>query len=552
MCGNFPFFVQPLIFQYYSMKVGLFMAVKKKTKKEGMPLWLCNTIIIALAALLVLGCTFQILNTTGVIASIRLHSQKAMESEHYTMTGADLTYFTYLEYNNVVSYYTQMYGSAQYLAYFGIDTSLPLSQQSYSADATWRDYCAGAAEDTVRQYLVLCEAAIKAGVALDDEDLDSIEQAMQSLRDNAKTYSMSANSFVASNFGKGVKLKDLQKCYELATLADKYYKIIYDGFEYSKEDLQSYYDEHKQDFDVADYRSYTFKAEYEKNASEEEIADAVEKAKAEAEKFLEALKDGADFVDLVYEIKAAAEAEAKTDEPATTAPAATPETPATEAPETTAEPDTKDDTVTREDVEKSTLTKSASYAKGDLGDWLFAEEPAAEGEIKMIDGDESFTVYQVVTSAHRNDYNTVDVEHVYFYTNKEGVKQEDLKEAAEHFLAEFKKGKMTAEALEELTKKEAFSDYAVYNGKLEKLGKVGDDVTDGWLFDDARKENDIEVLDSEINGVNLFLYLGQNDVQWEIQVDSAKRGEDYKAAYEELEKEYAVTVNEKVMKKVGA
>ena len=434
----------------------------------------------------------------------------AIASEHYKMTDVDMTYFTYLKYNNTVDYYSQGYGS-QFLSYFGIDTSLPLSQQQYVGSVTWRDHCAGEAEETVKQYLVLCETAYEAGVTLNDEDRAAIEKTLQSVRDSAGSSGMSVDDFVTARYGKGVSLAHMKKCCEIAALADKYRQILYDGPTYGTADLQAYYDAHKKDFDFVDYRSYTFNAEYGRDATENEKAAAIEKAKDDAGKFLAALQRGGDFVDLVLKI----------------------------------EPD-----LTRKEADRVTLRRDAQYAEGDTGNWLFDDETAV-GDVTKFDDYECVTVYQMVTGRHRDDYKTVDVGHVYFYAAEADLDSDIFKEEADKFLAEFKKGEMTAARLEEMASSGNYT-YAIYNGKLEQVCKVRDDVTDGWLFDPARKANDAEVLVSELNGVNLFLYLKENDTAWEIRVEAAKRNEDYKARYAALAAEHPVKVDEEVMRKVAA
>ena len=64
------------------------------------------------------------------------------------------------------------------------------------------------------------------------------------------------------------------------------------------------------------------------------------------------------------------------------------------------------------------------------------------------------------------------------------------------------------------------------------------DITD-WLFDESRQPGDTAVLESS-GGYHVVYYIGQDEPYWKVQVESAKRSEDYNNAYTELEEKYPV------------
>ena len=87
-----------------------------------------KVLTIFIAVVLVIGLLVAVLQPTGVMDYISLHTRTALKSENYKVSNAQFMYMTYLIYNNYYSTIVNSYGS-QYASYFGLDRSLPLSQQ---------------------------------------------------------------------------------------------------------------------------------------------------------------------------------------------------------------------------------------------------------------------------------------------------------------------------------------------------------------------------------------------------------------------------------------
>ena len=113
---------------------------------------------------------------------------------------------------------------------------------------------------------------------------------------------------------------------------------------------------------------------------------------------------------------------------------------------------------------------------------------------------------------------------------------EEAKTRAEELLEEWKSGDATEESFAALADEE--SDLDVEGGLYERMAKGEGDITD-WLFDESRQPGDTAVLESS-GGYHVVYYIGQDEPYWKVQVESAKRSEDYNNAYTELEEKYPV------------
>lgn len=242
-------------------------------KKNGMPSWALNAIAIAGAVLLLAGVVLLALTSNGVFGRM----QTVMKSDNFRVTENMMNYYAKSQYSSFVE------ENSSYLSAYGLDTGKPLEEQAYSTDAdgnvtkTWRDVMIESTVDQVKEILVYCEAAKAAGFELDDDAKASIDNQLSMYELYASYYSMSADNYVAANYGKGMKLKDIRAAIELSTLATKYSEKVGTDIDnaISKDDIKAEYDANKLDYDKVDYYTYSF------GVTLEEARKAVEKTLAE-------------------------------------------------------------------------------------------------------------------------------------------------------------------------------------------------------------------------------------------------------------------------------
>lgn len=221
-------------------------------------------------------------------------------SEDYSIAEFNFVYNTQLM--NVLSYL------GDYASYMGLDTSQPLDQQACSFGSggsedetyTWDDYFMEATYYQLKQTAALCAYADYAGICLDDDDMQAIEDNISSIAEAAEQNGYkSANKFLAANYGTGCNVSVARKMMEQQALAAKVQTVIGESFEYTDEQLAEKYDSVKDSYDVFNYSYYYVAAETttdedgNTSASEEALATA----KATADEILAAIDGGDSFAD---------------------------------------------------------------------------------------------------------------------------------------------------------------------------------------------------------------------------------------------------------------
>ena len=273
----------------------------KNTKKGGgMSLWLKTTIAAVIAAAVLLVCVLGILSSKGIFA----RNTYPIKTENYKISSTMLSYLYKTEVNEFATTYSD------YLQYFSIDTSRSLKNQTYgdanakgyaletsflgTFEGTWFDYFMDPTVESAKQMLVFCEEANERGITLSDDELKTIDEAIQGIKDSAKEQKISVGSYISSAYGAGVRLKDIQKMAELEALANKCASAI------SKEtneaitadDINTKYNAAKIDYDVIDYSYYAVSVSYDSVATEVLGSDYTEaELKAKADEVLAKYKE---------------------------------------------------------------------------------------------------------------------------------------------------------------------------------------------------------------------------------------------------------------------
>ena len=543
---------------------------KEKTKSD---VWY-TVLAIVIGVCLVFGLGVAILQPTGLMDLITLHARTAVKTEHYSVNNAQFTYLTYATYNN----YYQQFDSYGYASYLGMDRSKPLSQQQYTESMTWLDFCKNEAQSTLKQVMALCEAAKAEGFTLTSEDKETIEENITALADYAKQNNYSFSTAVAAIYGsKGITKGDIRRVLEMQTIASKYAEKLRDAYTYTNEQYDNYYEENKYDYLKADYYSYTVKADYDSNATDEEKEAAISAAKNKAEELFNKIEGGADFVTVVMDYKkelaqaeydAALKAleDAKAADTADTAA----ETEAETGTDTTAETQSAEekavddakkalDDITEDSVKESVLTEAHKTTKDDKSEadeWIFAETPAAEGAVKLINADESATVYQIVKSVYRDEYKTATIRELGLQLS-DFTNEDAMKEYAQKIIDDFNNGSdKSGEAFDKLAEKYTTDTITVGSSgqQKESTKRAASNAKlapiDEWVFSADRKAGDVNMEVIEETGIYITYFEETGRAAWLVGVDSSLRSSDLDDKVEELQQTYPATVNEKAIAKV--
>ena len=282
-------------------------------QKKGMPNWLVTAITVVLTVAILSSVVFGMLSSNGVF----LRASKTMDTDNYKVSGTMMSYFFYNSYQTFYSTYSTYLSSGN----FSLDTTKSLKSQQFGGDGsktvydemllgsfngTWFDYFMNEAKTYVKELLVYCEEADARGIALDEDELASINTEVELLGTYAAAYGYpSANSYIAAMFGEGVSKNDVRKCLKLSRLAEKCANAIVEEFDEalpldSKEIIDEF-EKNGLDYKVIDYSYSTFSASYDEAVSAVVGSDATADEKAAKKAEIEAK-----FFELVADAKAKA------------------------------------------------------------------------------------------------------------------------------------------------------------------------------------------------------------------------------------------------------
>jgi len=538
-------------------------------KKAANPKKILAIVAVALVAVLMVGVvTVYTLSENGFFHRTKV----AMKSDNYTVSSAMMNYYYSTLYQNTSGSYAQL----------GLDTSKDLKSQAYPGGGTWHDFYLNMTKDNVKQLLVLCEAAKAAGFKLEDDNSHdhSADAVLKEIESMASMYNVSLSYYLEATYGKGVNESVFRKCYEISELASHYSEKMTGSYNFADADWEKYYSENKKTFDKVDYLSFTFDVDdykLDKNATDEEKKTLAARLEQYATEMLAAKteEDFNRFVEdyLVNDLYAEekdeeADTEADTEAGADAEAGANESTDAEAGADAAKAADTKtetkdDDAKTEEDIKaevEDCLTKGATNsAKTDLNDWLFNEETKAY-EVKLIKAEDgmSFTVAMILPAEntdleddclYRDTYNLKNFRYIPFTNSSFKNSAKEANDAAVAALNSYKDN-ATEDNFAKMADEYATTSYA--GGLVENVdkGSLGDEV-DAWLYDSARKKGDCDVIQVPDKGSYLIYYLGDGDVKWESQADSALINAKYQADYDALAAKYTVKEMQSGLNAVG-
>ena len=515
---------------------------------------------------------------TGLVgAGVFMRTRTAAETEDFEVDGAMMSYFVHSYYSSYVQRYEEMYSSLisssnlSIYTLIGIDPNVSLKKQvmDKTTGETWFQYFAAQAKTQVEEILVYSQAAKIAGVELGEEELSSIDSEIMMLDLYAQIYGYSLNSYIGSMYGKGVREKDIRRAMEMSALASKFAQQIEDGFYDASTDekVQKFFEENKNDYISADYLTYTFTA---KKDSKETDADKAkndyEALKAEigelatelegketAEDFkayvkAKWLKDNEEtYRDKYYEnylkdVKKENPDDSEDDQKA-------------KAEEKLAKKLDED----AEEMLKGLLTEDSKYTVStDLGKWIFGDGDKAaaavnttkkiEDSSKDKDGTYTITVYFLVRAASKNEDTTRTFS--YMMMTSDNFDETKAKAAFE----QFKKGEITKEKLEELSKEDAYKSKVGFNTLEDfKEGAFGADEVDEWLYTDTRAKGDCELITYKIDKTTYYLIIVVDDIgaeEWYVDARDGMVADEVEEWFKAESKKHAVSFNQNAIDKI--
>ncbi len=429
---------------------------------------------------------------------------------------------------NDVEYYYRAAMNKAYSSGLTFDPQSDLREQymDEAKNQSFHDYFLKQATEALTETAALEKAAEAEGYALTAEDEETISEELSTL----KTYATQMGypdfgTYLKNNYGKYMTTSAFEKCLRREVLTGNFVNDYMDKQEITDEEIQAYYEEHKDTLDSFDFRtifvdgtapSGTDSEGKAVKPTEEESAAAMQAAKAKAEKFAAEVKAaddrGAAFAELAHDYVAEDKKDSYTEDP---------------------------------DYSLSAGVQGANLEYQVYGSWLRDAKRTA-GDVEVV---ESSSGYYVVLFLDRylDETPTVDIRHILV---KAELDQEDdasttdvdesrvpsqdsldaAKAEAEDLLAQWEAGDKTAESFGALAEANSDDAGSVKNGGLyEKVyqGQMFDGFND-WIFAEDRQVGDtglVENTQASQQGWHVIYFQGENAPHWKNIVDGTLRSE---------------------------
>lgn len=317
-------------------------ARRKAEKKEKVTATVFRTVCIALLAAIVLTAGY--FSVTMIADIVNANNKPYLTVGDHTLSQVEYDYY----YNSTISNYLNTYAS--FLSYMGLDTSVPYDEQQYSEDMTWQEYFEQTTIDQLKQEFALLDEAEKNGFEYDTtDDYNSfIDQAKSA----ADSDSVSLQAYYKTMFGQYATAKNMKPLIDNTYIANAYYQKLLDDNKPSDDEITSYYNDNKADYDQFAYYSFSFaSSDYEDSTTSIDALAEEMKAKVDA---------GKDFETLCKEYA----------------------------------PDSKKDTYGAEDGSEASLTQgvTGSTQNSDFRSWL-TDESRKAGDTVVIKNNDGSTYY---------------------------------------------------------------------------------------------------------------------------------------------------------------
>lgn len=224
----------------------------------------------------------------------------ATHSAYINVAGYDVTEAEFDYYYNVSanSYISSLGAMASYM---GLDTTKDYADQMYSQYMTWDDFFQQSAVENLKRTKGLLKEGKEKGFAYDTSA--EADVLIESLKQAAEAAGMTTSNYLKATFGKYATVKNLRPIIEESCYVTAYYNEIIRSKKSADEEVNAYYEENRDTYDSVDYMLVQVEADIPEGESttddegnvttaeptEEQIAEAMEAAKAEADKKLKTI-----------------------------------------------------------------------------------------------------------------------------------------------------------------------------------------------------------------------------------------------------------------------
>lgn len=417
-----------------------------------------------------------------------VESPAAVWSDTTVVTESMFTYF----YNAYYRYFLETYSSN--LGTLGLDPTKSLSSQKQSEEYTWQQYFTVQVYKQLREMIALADSAKAAKFELSKDDKKIVDTEMANFDSIAKSngYPTTAE-YLEAAYGKGVTVEAVRAATELRTLANRYYKKLWEGYKFTDDELTARYEEQRNSYIHFDYIKITVP---------EESLDAFTSAKDE-ESFIEAVRAYITETNFLGEYDRFADK--------------------------------------IEEQVKKKIYKRANYDPNyEVCKWAVEEDREAYDIHQKKESTGNITVSMILPTTdpgaineviYRDDLPLKNVMYIPF-VNSEGTSGETKAQSIYKNWQE----KGTKERFEELCSE--------YNGETAEnitKGAFTEKVNE-WIFAEERKAGDCEVIDGE-GGAYLIYMLEDGEPSWMADVRESLKSEAYDKDMDKMLKKHPTEYN---------
>lgn len=183
----------------------------------------------------------------------------------------------------------------QYYQYGYVDQDTDLDSIMPATQMTYRQFFFERAAENLRRNVLTINAAEKAGFKPQSVE-GTIDYSIQSVRNVAKQYNVTADDYLSRTYGKGMTVKGYAKILRNELTTEEYQEYMKQtDFWLSTQEMQAMYDANPTDFGTATYNYYFFPVTYDETATEEQKATAAAAALESANAVIAETTDAASF-----------------------------------------------------------------------------------------------------------------------------------------------------------------------------------------------------------------------------------------------------------------
>lgn len=227
-------------------------AIKKQEQKHTLKVAIATVSVILAVALLITG---------GVFAGTAIHDAYLdsghsyrkivpFKTEHFKVNNAMLSFY----------FYDYLYDNV--LDRLGLDHPDELKDRTFNLSdedgkneetVTYFTYYNEIAAKDLQNELLYAEAAVSQGVTLDQRDRTFIANRLESFKISASSLGLDVKEYLASRYGRGVTLKDIENTLTITTYAAKQNALCYGGQTVTDEEVRAYLDKTNLNYTKIDY-----------------------------------------------------------------------------------------------------------------------------------------------------------------------------------------------------------------------------------------------------------------------------------------------------------